>query len=409
MMRKNSKLSSTITFILFFLSLSTLAKTNLSPLPSTKMNDYNTRSETTRYGQDEPELYIDEMNKHIGIANSNEIGSSTPVAEASVPVIDFASFIIADNDQHNIYTDNDENSNNTLQNACMHVGFFKIKNHEVSDDIIENFRRSSREFFNEPMYVKLKARDGEHHARGYLTNENQAAAAGRDGPPDSRERYAISEDCQHYKTLWPPQGNPKFKSFGEAYYKEMRRIEKVLNVIISRALLKVTKRTDLVDDNWLDGALGNFNGLLFSNNYAYSDNNNGKGLAAHSDFGTLTILLPFSSGLEVIQANEWRPVTYDESEDHQFVINVGNILKRWSKCIFKSSIHRVVNASTNTTGNSKSSRQSTSYFSTGISIPNSNFLVDTVVKRGEERKFKDDISAQDYIKRMVLGMQQVKK
>lgn len=189
----------------------------------------------------------------------------------------------------------------------------------------------------------------------------------------------------------------------------MRRIEKVLNVIISRALLKVTKRTDLVDDNWLDGALGNFNGLLFSNNYAYSDNNNGKGLAAHSDFGTLTILLPFSSGLEVIQANEWRPVTYDESEDHQFVINVGNILERWSNGIFKSSIHRVVNASTNTTGNNKSSRQSTSYFSTGISIPNSNFLVDTVVKRGEERKFKDDISAQDYIKRMVLGMQQVKK
>jgi isopenicillin N synthase-like dioxygenase len=352
MMRKNSKLSSTITFILFFLSLSTLAKTNLSPLPSTKMNDYNTRSETTRYGQDEPELYIDEMNKHIGIANSNEIGSSTPVAEASVPVIDFASFIIADNDQHNIYTDNDENSNNILQkqqeecvsqvlHACMHVGFFKIKNHEVSDDIIENFRRSSREFFNEPMDVKLKARDGEHHARGYLTNENQAAAAGRDGPPDSRERYAISEDCQHYKTLWPPQGNPKFKSFGEAYYKEMRRIEKVLNVIISRALLKVTKRTDLVDDNWLDGALGNFNGLLFSNNYAYSDNNNGKGLAAHSDFGTLTILLPFSSGLEVIQANEWRPVTYDESEDHQFVINVGNILERWSNGIFKFSIHQL--------------------------------------------------------------------
>jgi hypothetical protein len=197
MMRKNSKLSSTVTFILFFLSISTLAKTNLSPLPSTKMNDYNTRSETTRYGQDEPELFIDEMNKHIGIADSNEIGSSTPVAEASVPVTDFSSFIIADNDEHNIYTDNDENSNNILQkqqeecvsqvlHACMHVGFFKIKNHEVSDDIIENFRRSSREFFNEPMDVKLKARDGEHHARGYLTNENQAAAAGRDGPPDSR-------------------------------------------------------------------------------------------------------------------------------------------------------------------------------------------------------------------------------
>lgn len=45
-------------------------------------------------------------------------------------------------------------------------------------------------------------------------------------------------------------------------------------------------------------------------------------------------------GLEVLQAGQWRPV---ESKRGTFVVNIGDLMKKMTGGIYKSSMHRVIN------------------------------------------------------------------
>lgn len=68
------------------------------------------------------------------------------------------------------------------------------------------------------------------------------------------------------------------------------------------------------------------------------------GAGAHNDFGTLTILLqqPGKHGLQVYHGEEWLNVPAVEDV---FVINVGDLLSKWSGGVYRSTLHRVINAS----------------------------------------------------------------
>ncbi|MGR3467169.1 MAG: 2OG-Fe(II) oxygenase family protein, partial [Shimia sp.] len=62
---------------------------------------------------------------------------------------------------------------------------------------------------------------------------------------------------------------------------------------------------------------------------------------AHSDYGSLTILLPEagSSGLQIHHADEWLDVAAPEGA---FVINIGDLMARWTADRWVSTLHRVV-------------------------------------------------------------------
>jgi isopenicillin N synthase-like dioxygenase len=67
---------------------------------------------------------------------------------------------------------------------------------------------------------------------------------------------------------------------------------------------------------------------------------------AHSDFGSLTILYPPTggAGLEVLSpaSGQWVAV---EPEPGAFVINIGDLMQRWTNDRWTSTLHRVVNPS----------------------------------------------------------------
>ena len=69
-----------------------------------------------------------------------------------------------------------------------------------------------------------------------------------------------------------------------------------------------------------------------------------QGAGAHTDYGSLNILLPQSktSGLQVFHNKEWIPVP---NPDNSFVINLGDLMAIWTSFRLQSTLHRVVASS----------------------------------------------------------------
>lgn len=69
------------------------------------------------------------------------------------------------------------------------------------------------------------------------------------------------------------------------------------------------------------------------------------GAGAHTDFGALTILLqqPGKDGLQVYHepTDEWLPIPAVEDI---FVVNIGDLIQKWTDGRYSSTVHRVINA-----------------------------------------------------------------
>eukprot|EP00122_Pirum_gemmata_P018262 Pgem_evm1s17106 len=68
------------------------------------------------------------------------------------------------------------------------------------------------------------------------------------------------------------------------------------------------------------------------------------GCGAHSDYGLLTLLAQFSEGLQVRNVNgTWISAPPIPGT---FVVNLGDMMNRWTNESYSSTIHRVINNST---------------------------------------------------------------
>jgi isopenicillin N synthase-like dioxygenase len=68
------------------------------------------------------------------------------------------------------------------------------------------------------------------------------------------------------------------------------------------------------------------------------------GLGAHSDYECFTLLLTSSTpGLEILKpSGSWHIASY---VPEAFIVNVADFLMRWTNGLYKSTVHRVVNRS----------------------------------------------------------------
>ena len=65
------------------------------------------------------------------------------------------------------------------------------------------------------------------------------------------------------------------------------------------------------------------------------------GCGAHSDYGMLTLLLTDDvPGLEILCGEEWILVP---PRPNCFIVNLGDMLARWTNDVYRSTVHRVVN------------------------------------------------------------------
>ncbi|EOA26018.1 hypothetical protein CARUB_v10019424mg [Capsella rubella] len=234
-----------------------------------------------------------------------------------------------------------------LKNACLDCGFFYVVNHGISEELKEEAFEQSKKFFALPLEEKMKVLRNEKY-RGYapfhdslLDPKNQVRGdykecftIGMEGPKDG-----LHEDGPNN---WPnPNVLPGWQETMEKYYQEALRVCKSIARIMALAL-------DL-DEDYFDTLemLGNPIADMFLVHYeGMSDPSKGiYACGAHSDFGMMSLLATDGvTGLQICRHKDVKPEKWEyiPSIKGAYIVNIGDLLERWSNGYFKSTLHRVL-------------------------------------------------------------------
>jgi isopenicillin N synthase-like dioxygenase len=239
---------------------------------------------------------------------------------------------------------------------CRETGFLAIGNHGIPEAVIDAQWQAVTDFFALPSEAKQRvAAPYKGYPYGYLGPGSEALAAsrGQQTPPDLKESFnggplsvpvdEIDPDALAFcyaATLWPDQP-PGFRPAWEAYYAAMENLAARIMELFAAAL----------------GLAPGFFALHISQpisalralNYPAQDRPPEPGqlrAGAHSDYGSLTILLPQagSRGLQILSpSGGWVEVPPIPGA---VVINIGDLMARWTNDRWVSTLHRVVNDGT---------------------------------------------------------------
>lgn len=245
-------------------------------------------------------------------------------------------------------TEPDDDVARAIERACTEVGFFAITGHGVPNDTIRHAWEATEQFFDLPFEEKMQARHltDPNHPYGYFPPGQEALAAslGIATPPDLKESFNLAPPPHHAdgtgrfgecERIWP--SNPRhLRRAWTAYYDAMVELAGRLLELMARALDTDPALFAAATDQHLS-ALRGLNYPSLTHPPAPGQLRAGE----HSDYGTLTILLPGpgTGGLEVLRADgEWVAV---QPIDGGFVVNLGDMMAHWTNDRWRSTRHRV--------------------------------------------------------------------
>ncbi|KAF8165484.1 Clavaminate synthase-like protein [Crassisporium funariophilum] len=316
----------------------------------------------------------------------------------SIPVINFSKFKAASsqNEKQKIATE--------IVSAFKTSGFIYLSHHGIPQATVQNAFKESAEFFSLPSETKRKlAWEDPRSNRGYVeigrervtqSADLQEIAKLREKAPDFKETMEIGRDWDsEWKNQWPSEKDaPRFKQTMLDFYETCHN----LHVHVMRS---IAIGLDL-EEHFFDKSIGEKCHNLRLLSYPPIKTNllekEGQARAgAHSDYGTLTLLFQDSvGGLEVRDPHTGTFVPATPIPD-TIVVNVGDLLARWSNDVLRSTLHRVVAPAAKKVTSSEGltpARQSIAFFCN----PNFNAEVSCLPNCGKEPKYPP-INAGAYI------------
>lgn len=223
-------------------------------------------------------------------------------------------------------------------------------NSTITEADIEKSRAVAREFFRLPVDRKsefpLTFEGGELFGYASLGAESADVAnvslTGNESPPDLMESFQVA-DVDRVENKFPLD---TMKAELEAMYQKKREASQLILTLIAESL-------DLPPDFFSKEHFSSkHRSILRVTRYpALKSCTTARGagvsrISPHQDIGTITLLSQDDcGGLEVFdrKANcgegEWLGV---QPEPGSMVVNVGNLLMRWTNYTYRSSVHRVV-------------------------------------------------------------------
>ncbi|XP_020085213.1 2-oxoglutarate-Fe(II) type oxidoreductase-like isoform X2 [Ananas comosus] len=233
-----------------------------------------------------------------------------------------------------------------IRKACVEYGFFYLINHGIEDTLIWEVFRESKKFFALPPEEKMKLEHNDAH-RGYTPIYAETLDPSSEFKGDLKESFYIGPNggtsSGKDPNQWPLEESlPSWRATMESYY------ERVLAV--GRRLLSLIAFALNLDDQFFEkiGALNSpmaFLRLLhYPGELGASDKGN-YGASAHSDYGMVTLLATDGvPGLQICREKEKHPQLWEDVShiDGALIVNIGDMLERWTNCIFRSTLHRVL-------------------------------------------------------------------
>ncbi|MBN8930312.1 MAG: hypothetical protein BGO51_01785 [Rhodospirillales bacterium 69-11] len=239
-----------------------------------------------------------------------------------------------------------------LRHACENVGFLYARNHGVPQATIDRAFAASKRFHALPIEEKLKLRLNENNI-GYLpmnASVQGASTVHKATKPNQNESFFVSHDrgADHPDVVagiplrgrnqWP-DGQPELRADMMAYFH-------ALHAMCNRMLPPFAVALDLspghFDPFFANEAHANLRFLHYPPQQDMSENT--FGAAPHTDNSFMTALARTDvPGLAVrLTSGEWFAPPVIEGT---FLINLGNIMRRWSNDRFLSTPHGVINDS----------------------------------------------------------------
>lgn len=244
----------------------------------------------------------------------------------SLPVIDLASLRAGESGSH-------EATAAQLRAALSEVGFFSIVGHGVPwDQVLDIYDQAAR-YHALPDEVK-RAGLMSQRAMGYSP---LGSAQKGDRPPALNAAFFMARPGSNRNQLPSNEVLPGFATAVTAYYRAM---DELGHVMLDLYALAAGMPVDYFHQ-FFDPALAT---LRLTHYPALMAGQDQWGIDPHSDAGFMT-MLPTNpvAGLWIRpDGGEWFAV---EQEPESFVVNSGDMLRRWSNDRFLSTVHRALNES----------------------------------------------------------------
>ena len=235
-----------------------------------------------------------------------------------------------------------------VHRACTSVGFFYIASHGVPADVIGAAAEATRRFFAFPAEAKRSVASNANHRGFHAKGDALMYGASK---PDAKEFYSIGLELDasdpNVRAGEPLRGPNNWPAFMPElrpalyrYFEEMGACGEDLLRVVALSLgldeaffapryTKPLQRTQ----------------IIYYPPQPPASETDQFGVAPHSDYGCITLLWQDDNGgLQVknLASNSWidaRPIP------GTLVINVGDLLARWTNDRFRSTQHRVINRS----------------------------------------------------------------
>lgn len=288
---------------------------------------------------------VDSLDTGVGI---RQVSANTPGLSArrldfsEIPVLDFTPMVSGTAAEKQAFA-------SRLFDVCTQVGFFYITNHGVPEQVINELQSVSESFFNLDIkekltvdikhssfnrgYIPLCGEKNNEHSKGDLKETFDAAIE-----IDETDDEFLAGNPLYGPNQWP-ENMPQFRAAMDAYFSEVTHLCRRLYGAFALALNLPETYFDDMQNKPLDILR-----LLRYPPQPMVEDEEQIGTGAHSDFDCFTVLNQDpTGGLQALnKQGEWIDAVPIEGT---FLINVGDMLERWTNGLFVSTVHRVINRS----------------------------------------------------------------
>lgn len=301
----------------------------------------------------------------------------------AIPTVDLADFLSGDAERKNKFVQ-------TLGQAYETVGFVGVKNHGLSDNLIEALYNEVQQFFSLPLPQKKEYEIPELAGQRGYTSFGKEHAKGSEAP-DLKEFYQygqVPRDNYREEEYPPNVAVDEVDGFNATFEEAYRTFEKSGTAILQAIALYLN-----LDEHYFDKYVHNGNSILRAIHYPPITDEPKSAIRAeqHEDINLITLLIGASAdGLEILtKQGEWIPVT---SLPEQIVVNVGDMLQRLTNNKLRSTTHRVVNPKREFWHTSRFSIPFFLHPQSSMSLKSLDSTVD-----GEHPKVYEDATAGEYL------------